>query len=219
MVDKMFDQGVRLAMELGLLLKLELEGVEIPLESTFCGFVDNYIILTPPAQYHQVQHKFFVGSELLIKYFYNGTVYAFQSKLFARIDQPVKLLLIEYPKLVQANELRSEKRSRCLIPAVLKVGDMENNGTIIDIAKSGCHCMVRSKHNKSIIRFKVGEHVLMKCKFPGVKMILEIVGEVKNLQSTKLESNVGILFHNNTTDATQKILTWYLSTIETFSFP
>ena len=44
MDEKIFEQGIRLALELGIRLKIELDGVDIPLESTFCGFVDNYII-------------------------------------------------------------------------------------------------------------------------------------------------------------------------------
>jgi hypothetical protein len=36
MDEKIFDQGIRLALERGIRLKIELEGVDIPLESSFC---------------------------------------------------------------------------------------------------------------------------------------------------------------------------------------
>lgn len=216
MDEKLFNQGVRLALELGIRLKVELEGVDIPLESTFCGFVENYIIITPPNPYHQVQHKLFAGAELVVRYFYNGTIYAFQTKVFSLIDKPLHLLFIHYPKLIQTSELRSEKRSTCYIPAVIRVGDRENRGTIIDIAKSGCHCLVRSSNNTKIIPFKIEDKVVLKCKFPGVKTPLEIIGVVKNLRNNRNEANVGLQFHENTADVTQKIIAWYISTIEKF---
>lgn len=217
MNEKMFDQGgIRLALELGIRLKIEIEGVDIPLESAFCGFVDNYIIISPPAPFHQIQHKLFSGAELVVRYFYHGTIYAFQTKLFSQIEQPVRLLFIYYPKLVQKSELRSEKRSFCYIPAVIAVGENENQGTIVDIARSGCQCIIRGKHNKRIINFKIGDQVKLNCKFPGVKQPLEIIGVVKNLRTSRYEANVGLQFHENTTDVTQKIIAWYISTIEKF---
>ena len=216
MDEKLFDQGVRLALELGIRLKVELEGVDIPLESSFCGFVDNYIIITPPSPYAQVQHKLFAGAELVVRYFYNGTIYAFQTRIFSEIHQPVKLLFIEYPKLIQKSELRSEKRSCCFLEAVIHVGEKENNGTIIDIAKSGCHCLVRSANNKRLIPFKIDDKVKLNCKFPGVKAPLEIICVVKNLRNSKYESNLGLQFHENTADVTKKIISWYISTIEKF---
>jgi hypothetical protein len=219
MTENMFDQGIRLALELGIRLKIELEGVDIPLESAFCGFVDNYIIITPPSPYHQIQHKLFSGAELVVRYFYHGTIYAFQTKLFSLIDQPVRLLFIYYPKLVQKSELRSEKRSFSYIPAVITVGDKENQGTIVDIAKSGCQCIVRCKNNKRIIAFKIGDQVKLNCKFPGVKQRQEINGMVRNLRTSRYEANIGLQFQENTPDVTQKIIAWYISTIEKFVPP
>lgn len=216
MDEKIFEQGIRLALELGIRLKIELDGVDIPLESTFCGFVDNYIIITPPSPYHQIQHKLFSGAELVVRYFYHGTIYAFQTKLFSLIDQPVRLLFIYYPKLIQKSELRSEKRSFCYIPTAIEVGDNENNGTIVDIAKSGCHFLVRGKNNKRLIHFKIGDQVKLNCKFPGVKQTLEIIGVVKNLRTSRYDANVGLQFHENIPDVTLKIITWYISTIEKF---
>ncbi len=214
--DKILNQGVRLALELGIRLKVELDGVDIPLESSFVGFVDEYIIVTPPSPYHQIQHKLFEGVEMVVRYFYQGTIYAFQTRLFSHIEKPVKLIFIEYPKLIQKSELRGEKRSFCYIPAVVSRSDKENQATIIDIAKSGCHFTVSGKNNKRIMSFKIDERVSLKCKFPGVKVPIGIVGVVKNVRSSRYETSVGVLFHENTADVTQKIIKWYLSTIEQF---
>ncbi len=216
MEAKLFDQGVRLTLELGLRVKIEIDGVDIPLESSFCGFVENYIIITPPSPYHLVQHKLYDGAEIVVRYFYQGTIYAFQTKIFAQTDKPVKLLFIYYPKLIQKSELRSEKRSCCYLPALIVVGERENNGTIVDIAKSGCHCLIRAKNNKRLIPFRIDDKVTITCKFPGVKTPLEIVGVVKNLRNSRYEINVGMQFHENTPEMTQKIIGWYLSTIEKF---
>lgn len=214
--DKILNQGVRLALELGIRLKVEIAGVDILLESSFVGFVDEYIIITPPMPYQQIQHKLFDGVELVVRYFYQGTIYAFQTRLLSQIEKPTKLLFIEYPKLIQKSELRSEKRSFCYIPAVVSKGDKDNQATIVDIAKSGCHFTVSGKNNKRLMFFKVEEKVSVKCKFPGVKVPVEIIGVVKNVRSSRYETSVGLQFHENTADVTQKIIKWYLSTIEQF---
>ena len=51
MQDNLMDKGVRLALEIGLNLKVELEGVDLPLESSFVGFINEFIIITPPMPY------------------------------------------------------------------------------------------------------------------------------------------------------------------------
>jgi hypothetical protein len=173
-------------------------------------------VITPPSPYHQIQHKLFDGVELVVRYFYQGTIYAFQTRLFSHVQKPVKLLFIEYPKLVQKSELRRERRSFCFIPAVVFSGEFENQATIVDIAKSGCSFTVSGKNNKRLMYFKVDSRVSLRCKFPGVKAKMEIIGVVKNVSSSSYETNVGLLFHENTTEVTQKIIKWYISTIEQF---
>ena len=133
MDDKLLNRGVRLALEIGLSLKIELEGVDLPLESSFVGFINEFIIITPPRPYNQIRHKLFEGTEMLIRYFYNGTIFAFQSKLFAHVEKPINLLFIEYPKLIQKSELRSEKRSNCYVETTFVSGDKENAGAIVDL--------------------------------------------------------------------------------------
>ena len=216
MDDKFLDRGVRLALEIGLSLKVELEGVDLPLQSSFVGFINEFIIITPPVPYNQIRHKLFEGAEMLIRYFYNGTIFAFQTKLFAHVEKPINLLFIEYPKLIQKSELRSEKRANCYVDAAFVSGDKENLGAIVDITRTGCQCMIRRKDNKFLIPFKVNDLVLLKAKFPGVKTPMEIHGVVKNLRSSNVETNFGMMFHENTTEVTQKIISWYISTIEKF---
>ena len=112
MRDKLLNQGVRLALEIGLNLKVELEGVDLPLESSFVGFINEFIIITPPMPYSKIQHKLYDGAEMLIRYFYNGTIFAFQTKLYAHVEKPINLLFIEYPKLIQKSELRLAMKCR-----------------------------------------------------------------------------------------------------------
>jgi hypothetical protein len=125
-------------------------------------------------------------------------------------------MFIHYPKLIQKSELRSEKRSFCYLPSVIKAANKENDGTIVDITKSGCNFIVRAKNNKMLINFKMGDQINLHCKFPGVKQTLELTGAVRNLRSSRYEANVGLQFEENLPDVTQKIITWYISTIEKF---
>jgi len=216
MDDRLLDKGMRLALEIGLSLKVEMEGVDLPLESSFVGFINEFIIITPPMPYNQIRHKLYDGAEMLIRYFYNGTIFAFQTKLFAHVEKPINLLFIEYPKLIQKSELRSEKRATCYVETTFVNGDKENVGAIVDITRTGCQCMIRRKDNKFLIPFKVNDLIMLKAKFPGVKTSMEIHGVVKNMRASNVEASFGLMFHENTTEVTQKIITWYISTIEKF---
>ncbi len=76
--------------------------------------------------------------------------------------------------------------------------------------------MVSRKNNKRLMSFKVGGQVSLMCKFPGVKVPIKITAIVKNVRSSGYESSVGLLFHEDTTSVTKKVIKWYLSTVEQF---
>jgi len=82
--DSLSAMGKRVAVELGTKIKLEFEGVEIPLQSSMIGLEhDNYIILKTPEPFQRIEHKIFPGSELIVRYLSSGTVYAFQTRIIA----------------------------------------------------------------------------------------------------------------------------------------
>lgn len=217
--DDIGNLGNRIAVEIGIPVKIELEGIEFALQSTIVGLENNkYIIIKAPEPFQRVEHKLFKGNELIVRYITDGTVYAFQSKVMEIITKPVPLLFVEYPRIIQHHELRIQKRLHCHIPVRAILGDQENIGCILDLAVSGCRCLMRAATNKKLLLCDLDNRLDLKCIIPGSKEIITLTGIVKNLKRTRKELDIGLNFEPKLTNENRKILAWFLSTIDGVSF-
>lgn len=213
-------KGMKLAIEYGARLRLETTGVEMPLESRMVGMENDYLIITtPPNPQGLLDHKFYEGNEFVVRYLSHGTVYAFQTKLRAMITTPLPLLFLEYPKIVQRDELRCKKRANCMIPTVFTYKEEEKEGAILDISVTGCRCLIREPGRGSrIIHLDADRMVTLSCKFPGVKGQTLLHGVVRNMKKSAKEMDFGVLFNDETPRESLKLVSWYISTIENYLF-
>lgn len=212
--------GKRITVDIGIPIKLELEGIEIPLHSIVIGFENNkYIIIKAPEPFSRVEHKLFKGNDLIVRYISEGTVYAFQSRVLEVITKPLALLFIEYPRIIQHHELREQRRLNCHIPTRVILGENENIGCILDLAVSGCRCLIQAAKNPGLLlRCEVDNILTLKCIFPGSTEMITLKGTVKNMKSTRKEIDLGINFDPNLPDESRKVLAWFLSAIDGLSF-
>jgi c-di-GMP-binding flagellar brake protein YcgR len=209
--------GKRISVEIGTPVKIELEGIDLPLQSSIVGLEnERYIIIKAPQPLSRIQHKLYRGNEMIIRYICAGTVYAFQTRMMETISKPIPLLFIEYPRIIQRHDLREQKRVNCQIPTRIIQDEVENIGCIVDMAKSGCRCIVQASKNSNPIKYDLGKEINLKCIFPGSKDIISINGVVKNVKRTKGEYDLGILFTSDTPVESQKIIAWFIATIEDF---
>nr|NJM03420.1 flagellar brake protein [Desulfobacula sp.] len=103
--------------DIGTQVYLEIEGVNFSVTSVFIGMLkDEFMIVTLPKRYKTVQNKLYPGNKIVIKYLFDGSVFAFQTSVIETITNPIKALAIEYPKVVQQRELRIAKRNFVVIP-------------------------------------------------------------------------------------------------------
>ncbi len=214
----MAGMGRKLSVNIGTTVKIEVEGVEYPLQSSVVGLEEEkYIILKAPDPSLKIEHKFYPANELIIRYISNGTVYAFQSRVIEYISSPLRLLFIEYPRIVEHHELRGQKRIICHLPARIIVGETENAGCIFDISKKGCRIILHRNKNSSLIKAEVKKEVTLKCVFPGSNEVIYISGRIQNLKKTYNEMDIGIAFTNKNTTETKKMITWFITTVEDLS--
>ncbi len=204
----------------GTTVRLEFDGVEIPVHSAIVGLEhDHYIILKSPDPFQPLEHKIFPGSELILRYLHDGSVYAFQTRIIETIDSPVMLLFVEYPKIIQHHDLRDEKRLECHVPVRLIAGEQENMGCVVDLASSGCRCLVQGRKNPTLIRYEQGQKIVLKCLFPGSKGVVKLPGTIKNVRRNRGEVDLGILFHPTMPEGSRRVVSWYLAAIKDFHFP
>lgn len=211
--------GTRIAVEIGVPIKLELDGIELPLQSVIIGLEpDRYIIIKAPEPFKRVEHKFFKGADLIVRYISQGTVYAFQTKLMESITKPLALLFIEYPRIIQHHELRKRRRLSCHIPARVILGEMENIGCILDLAVTGCRCLIQASKNPEFIRCDLDKEITLKCIFPGSKEMTTLHGSIRNIKRTRKEIDMGIIFDAELPNDSKKVLAWFLSAIDGIPF-
>lgn len=214
--------GRRILIELGSQLQIEIEGVAFRFKSVLVGMEsDEYLIIKTPmvpsdAPFSSIKQKLFQGTQIIVRYIYKGTVFGFQSKLIESISTPVRLLFVEYPKIVENYDLRSQERTDCFLPAKIKIMDKEEHGAILDISEKGCRCLIKALKDEKLPSAQIDEQVTLTCQFPGIGAEQVVLGNVKNISRDKQEMILGIAFHEIAARV-KDIIDQYLSNIKQFS--
>jgi hypothetical protein len=190
-----FDYGKRISLDIGVTFQLKLVDVAYPLQSILVGMeIDEYLIIKIPSQFGNVKHKLFPGVEIIVRYIHQGIIFGFQTKLIDVIFKPVKLLFLEYPKIIEHHELRSHKRAHSIFPAKVSIKDKVSNGAIIDISKSGCRCHILATQKEPLPPVQIDDEVLLTCKFPGIHGDHNVLGIVRNIKKSRKDLILGVEF-------------------------
>ncbi len=213
-----FDTGKRLSIEPGGQLQIEIEGVAFRFKTTFVGMEsDEYLIIKTPkvplnAPFSSIKHKLFQGNQIVIRYLYKGTVFGFQSKLIEALSAPKKLLFVEYPKIIEQYDLRSNKRIDCLLPVKANINDKEAPGVLLDITEKGCRYLIKAEKDEKLPSVKIDDQITLRCHFPGMSDEQVVSGSVRNINMDKQETTLGIQFQEMAADI-MSIIVQYISTI------
>lgn len=211
-----FNSGIRICLEIGTQLHIEIETVSIPLQSDFIGMEpDKYLIISAPRPFAPIKHKLSQGNQVIVKYLYKGTVYAFQTKIIEATSKPVRLVFLEYPKIVQHKDIRNHKRMSCFIPVKIIINDEKNQGAILDINKQGCRCRIQNIVDLKSPSININDQITLKFPFPGIEGELTVLAKVTNMQKNKKEVDFGAMFHQLPIE-TQKIISQYILSVYDF---
>ena len=220
-LDYLFTER-RILMELGSEVQIQIEGVAFRFKSTLVGMEsDECLIIKTPmvpsnAPFTSIQHKLFPGIQIVARYLYKGTVFGFQSKLIKAITSPLRLLFVEYPKIIENYDLRSEERTDCFLPAIIEIWNKKEHGAIVDISERGCRCLIKALEGKILPYIQIDERITLRCQFPGIEDDQVVSGNVKNFSRDKQEMIIGIEFHEIATGL-KTIIDQYVSNIKQFS--
>jgi hypothetical protein len=201
--------------DIGTKVYLEIEGVNFSVTSIFIGMLkDEFMIVTLPKRYKSVKNKLFPANKMIVKYLYDGSVFAFQTSVIEMITNPIRALAIEYPKVVQQRELRIIKRNNVVIPGRVEAKKTEFVVVVNDISKKGC----RFKYHDNKTNFtslREGDLLRLYCKFPGVADEIGVMARVRNVAREQGQLSIGAEFQ----DITKTFLTplmHFLFSIEDF---
>lgn len=190
--------GHRLALEIGLRLKMEFDTIESNLDSSLVGLVpDKCVITTIPSHFVITQSEMTVGSMAIVKFTYMGKLCMFESKLIKTLDSPLQLLFFEYPKVIYYHEMRKAKRTSIYIPCSLDLqGQGSFAGTVLDISSSGTLCQLKARRNESLPSVSIRQSIQLRCILPGLTDEQTIPGIIRNIKTNSHEIRLGVEFSN-----------------------
>lgn len=201
--------------DIGTQIYLEIEGVSFSVTCIFIGMLKNeFMITTLPKRYKTVQNKLFQGNKMVVKYLYDGSVYAFQTSVIEIITKPIQTLAIEYPKVVQQRELRIAKRNNVVIPGRVEAKKTSFSIVVFDITKKGCRFKYHDKKN-NMTSLKEGDLLRIYCQFPGFADETGVLACVRNVKREQSQLSIGAEFQDMTKDFLMPLM-HFLFSIEGF---
>jgi len=210
--------GKHLRVEVGSQLQVEIEGIPSRHQTTFIGMeLFEYLIIKIPVFPHKIRlgdikHKLFPGNQITVRYFYEGSVFGFQTKLIEALFMPKRLLVLEYPEAIAQHDLRSEKRIASFLPTTTKIKDKEAQGIIVNINQNGCRYLIKAVKDMKFPPVQMDDQITLRCQFPGEQDEQVVSGIVRNIKRDNQEMALGIQFRKMT-DNLYDIISLYISTI------
>lgn len=195
-LKKISTAGHRLALEIGLRLKMEFDSIDSNLDSSLVGLVaEKCVITTTPRHFIITQSEMTIGSIALVKFTYMGKLCMFESKLIRTVDSPLQLLFFEYPEVIYYHEMRKAKRTSIYIPCSL---DLEGQGsysaTVLDISSTGTLCQLKAGRNESLPNVSIKQDIQLRCILPGLTDEQTISGTIRNIKTNNREIRLGVQF-------------------------
>ncbi len=210
------DKSEGIYIDIGTKVYLEIDGVNFSVTSIFIGLLkDEFMMVTFPKRYKSVKNKLFNGNKMVVKYLYEGSVFAFQTSVIETITNPIRAIAVEYPKVVQERELRVVKRNNVVIPGRIEAKKTEFPTVVFDLSKNGC----RFKYNENKSDFaplREGDVLRIHCQFPGITDEVGCMACVRNVSRERGQLSIGAEFEDITKTFMDPLM-HFLYSIEDFA--
>ena len=185
-------------MELGTRLQLEFNNADAKRAvSSVVGLKKGeYLIIELPCEFEQHDRQAFLdeGNTIIIRYINNnGVVYGVKSEIIKTLYKPVKLMIVDYPKVIENHKLRKFKRSGCLMHSYVDVENLLIEGYVLNISVNGCRLSVDTT-KVEIGSLKSGANVSLSMQTPGVEAVVTVEGVIRNVTTEAKKYMIGIQF-------------------------
>lgn len=202
-------------LQCGSKIKIEFDEKDIHLTSTMVGSIPGQVlIISKPDGFDTFLKKSQDDGRFIVKYLNMGKLCFFSTTLVKEIDDPAKLLFLEFPEIIHYHELRKAKRNKIFIPCTLTTSEeMEYNCALIDLSIAGGMCEIHAIRNAPLPELEVGSQIRLYCLLPGLTKEQGIDGLIKNSKKNSAKINLGIEFVQLPEDIEMSI-TSYLKSLE-----
>ena len=204
-------------MELGTQLQLEFNNPKIPrAKSSLVGMKKgNYLIVELPDEYDHHNRQPFLepGNTIIIRYINSkGVIYGVKSQITRTIYDPVKLLIVDFPKVIENHKLRKIKRSSCLLHSYIDVDNLLIEGYVLNISIGGC-CISVDQSKVDSNNFSSNKDISISMQIPGVEGVVSVDGVIRNVSKESRKYMLGIQFKELNSKTSTKISD-FLKTLE-----
>jgi c-di-GMP-binding flagellar brake protein YcgR len=211
--NDLFDTYKRVSFHVGTELQLQIGGVAARLKGYLVGIVQEKALIVEAPFINNIKTKLFEGNKIVVRYLYKGTIYGFESALMGVTFSPIRIIFMEYPKIIESHELRSKKRIECFLPTELIIENIKQKGMILDISETGCRCRIKASEDKKLLPVMTNKEISIILQFPGRADKFVVLGKVKNYQRDLKETKIGILF-DKVEEETKKLISEYISDVD-----
>jgi CheY-like chemotaxis protein len=196
-LEQVATAGQRLALDIGLRMKLEFDEIGTSLESVLIGMIPgNCIITTTPSHFIVTRAPISIDTVIIAKFMYMGKLCLFRSRIIKAIDSPQHMLFLEYPSVIHYHEMRKAKRTAIYIPCTINTIDgTRYSGAFRDLSSAGGLCQVdRKGNNNELLTIQIAQPIVLNCVLPGLLKEQKISGVVQNFKRNNNEVILGIEF-------------------------
>lgn len=199
-------EGQRLNIDIGTKLMIKFEGSQITLKAVYVGMEPKAYLVMRLLKVAGLHDFIIEGNRVVIKYVSSGVVYGFQSVVQGYlIKKNLVLVLLAYPKMIEAYELRQEQRIDGYFPATLSVAGKSYHGFIIDLSPSGCRFAFGHSSGKLPVDISWGQEVLFSFQLLGREGVQQSVCKVRSVQHEDRSLTLGLQFEKLDTSVIEGI--------------
>jgi c-di-GMP-binding flagellar brake protein YcgR len=142
------------------------------------------------------------GTELVVRYMIDGEVYGFLTRLLRKHHDPAPIWVLEYPGIVEVQNLRGKHRVQTFIQAKT---DRDEDCLILDCSRTGALLAVTEK-------MEVGRPVTLNFTLPNGELIKDMETQVVRVFDSRLDTTVGVEFNPESVEQ-RKIIGDYVDEI------
>lgn len=186
--------GVRLSLEIGSSLQMELAGKTGRHPAKFIGMEPGHYLIVHVPNLAEIKDQLFKGKILVLRYMAAGTVYGFESKVIALAFQPARLLFLTYPVKIQSCEIRKHARFNCVFFSRVTLAGRECPGIITNISLGGCQFVTDQLDEERASQIKIEDPIALSFQPLEGKAVSALPGEVRNVRRGERRVEIGIRF-------------------------
>ncbi len=198
--------GKRISIELGSELLVQLDDEDVRFKTALVGMdLDKYLILRSPDPLH-IRNQMYEGRGVIVRCIHSGNVYGFRSSILCHVLHPaLRLLVLSYPKRIEAINLRKHPRVICHLPAEAISDGTTFPCVIIDLSMGGCMLMGKRTGENGMPGLQVDQRIVLRAQLLGDGTSDTLSGLVRNVRMDGEKITLGVKFEGLEAGASQSL--------------